>query len=239
MCTTCGCEPHDHKLVSVEEDILAHNDRLAAANRRRLAARGVFAVNLMSSPGSGKTTLLCETIRRLAGEIEVAVIEGDQQTSRDADRIRETGARAIQVNTGRGCHLDAQMVGAALDEMNPAAGSLLMIENVGNLVCPTGYDLGEDTRVALLSVTEGEDKPLKYPQLFNSADVVVVTKTDIADAVEWNREEGLAAIRQIAPDAVILETSARTGVGVQALLDLLLDSGDAQTEPTIQLQEAT
>jgi len=116
---------------------------------------------------------------------------------------------------------------------------LLVIENVGNLVCPTGYDLGEDTRVALLSVTEGEDNPLKYPQLVNSADVVVVTKTDIADAVEWNREEGLAAIRQIAPDAVILETSARTGVGVQALLDLLLDSGDAQNEPTIQLQEAT
>ncbi len=218
MCTTCGCEPHDHKLVSVEEDILAHNDRLAAANRRRLAARGVFAVNLMSSPGSGKTTLLCETIRRLAGEIEVAVIEGDQQTSRDADRIRETGARAIQVNTGRGCHLDAQMVGAALDEMNPAAGSLLMIENVGNLVCPAAFDLGEDRKVVVLSTTEGEDKPIKYPEMFHVADLLLLNKADLLPYLRFDVEAARGFAAKVNAKAPMMSVSATTGEGFEAWL---------------------
>ena len=224
----------------LREGVLAKNDLLADGLRGWFTVNSVHVSNWVSSPGSGKTALL-EALLTAAVErgLAPAALVGDCATDNDAKRLARSGAAVRQIITDGMCHLESDMVSAHLEGWDMADLDLLVIENVGNLVCPTGYDLGEDTRVALLSVTEGEDKPLKYPQLFNSADVVVVTKTDIADAVEWNREEGLAAIRQIAPDAVILETSARTGVGVQALLDLLLDSGDAQTEPTIQLQEAT
>lgn len=218
MCTTCGCEPHDHRTVSVEEDILAENGRHAQANRRRLAARGIFAVNLMSSPGSGKTTLLVETIRRLAGEIEVAVIEGDQQTSNDAERIRATGARAIQINTGRGCHLDARMVGYALDELAPAPRSVLLIENVGNLVCPAAFDLGEAHKVVVLSTTEGEDKPLKYPDMFYAADLLLLNKSDLLPYLRFDVAACEANARRVKPGVPMHRLSAATGEGFEPWL---------------------
>ncbi len=224
----------------LREGVLAKNDLLADGLRGWFTVNGVNVSNWVSSPGSGKTALL-EAVLAAAVErgLGAAALVGDCATDNDAKRLARSGAKVRQIITDGMCHLESDMVSAHLEGWEMSELDLLVIENVGNLVCPTGYDLGEDTRVALLSVTEGEDKPLKYPGLFNSADVVVVTKTDIADAVEWDREQGLAAIRQIAPDAIILETSARTGVGVWALLDVLLDSGDTQTEPTISMQEAT
>ena len=161
------------RVIEVETDILTKNNAYAAANRARLADLDALALNLVSSPGSGKTTLLCKTIEALHGQ-PLAVIEGDQQTSNDADRIRATGAKAVQVNTGKGCHLDGHMVGHAMDHLNLAPGSILFIENVGNLVCPAAFDLGEDAKVAILSVTEGEDKPLKYPDMFAAADLLLM-----------------------------------------------------------------
>ena len=208
------------RLIEVETSILAKNDAIAASNRRVLGALGVLALNLVSSPGAGKTTLLCRTIEAL-GDTPLAVIEGDQQTSADADRIRATGARALQINTGKGCHLDAQMVGHAIDDLRPRPGSCLFIENVGNLVCPAGFDLGEDAKVAILSVTEGEDKPRKYPPLFHSADVALITKIDLAVAVEFDRAAALASVQTVAPHATIIETSARTGQGLDAWIDYL------------------
>ncbi|MEM9879376.1 MAG: hydrogenase nickel incorporation protein HypB, partial [Pseudomonadota bacterium] len=166
------------RLVEIEQDILSKNDALAAANRRRFQEQGIIALNMMSSPGSGKTTLLVETLKALKSR-PVAVIEGDQQTSNDAARIRETGTAAIQVNTGKGCHLDADMVGHAAAHLEMQPGTLLFIENVGNLVCPAAFDLGESRRVVLTSITEGEDKPLKYPEMFAQADVMVITKMDL------------------------------------------------------------
>lgn len=224
----------------LREGVLAKNDLLADGLRGWFTVNGVNVSNWVSSPGSGKTALL-EAVLAAAVDrgLGAAALVGDCATDNDAKRLARSGAKVRQIITDGMCHLESDMISAHLEGWEMAELDLLVIENVGNLVCPTSYDLGEDTRVALLSVTEGEDKPLKYPQLFNSADVVVVTKTDIADAVEWDRDEGLAAIRQIAPDAIILETSARTGVGVHALLDLLLDARDAQTRPSTHLQEAT
>jgi hydrogenase nickel incorporation protein HypB len=223
MCTTCGCEPHTHeRTLVVEQDILAKNDAQARANRRRFAAKGLFALNLVSSPGSGKTTLLVETIRRLAGRASIAVIEGDQQTSNDADRIRATGAPAIQVNTGKGCHLDAEMVWYALDELAPAAGSILAIENVGNLVCPAAFDLGEAHKVVVLSVTEGEDKPLKYPDMFAASDLMVLNKCDLLPHLDFDAALCEANARRVNPSIQVLRVSARTGEGMQAWLDWIL-----------------
>jgi hydrogenase nickel incorporation protein HypB len=226
MCTTCGCEPlHSHahgtdtgRAIAVEEDILSRNDAEARANRRRFDARGLFVLNLVSSPGSGKTTLLVETINRLAGKATISVIEGDQQTSNDADRIRATGARAIQVNTGKGCHLDAHMVGHAFDHLDPPAGSILMIENVGNLVCPAAFDLGEAHKVVVLSVTEGEDKPLKYPDMFAAADVMVLNKCDLLPHLDFNASLCEENARRINPAIEVLRVSARTGEGMDAWL---------------------
>ena len=208
------------RLIEVETGILAKNDALAAGNRNRLAALGVLALNLVSSPGSGKTTLLCKTIAAL-GQVPLAVIEGDQQTSADADRIRATGARAIQINTGKGCHLDAQMVGHAIQDLQPAAHSLLFIENVGNLVCPAGFDLGEDAKVAILSVTEGEDKPLKYPDMFTAARLAILNKTDLAPHCDADLETYEANLRRVNPAITILRVSARTGEGMAGWLDWL------------------
>ena len=229
MCTTCGCGPlHSHahgtdtdRAIAVEEDILSRNDAEARANRRRFQARGLFALNLVSSPGSGKTTLLVETIRRLAGTATISVIEGDQQTSNDADRIRATGAKAIQVNTGKGCHLDAHMVGHALDHLDPPAGSILMIENVGNLVCPAAFDLGEAHKVVVLSVTEGEDKPLKYPDMFAAADLMVLNKCDLLPHLDFDAGLCEANARRINPRIEVVRVSARTGEGMEAWLDWL------------------
>ena len=209
------------RMVQIEQDILAKNDAVAAANRQRLADRGIFALNLVSSPGSGKTTLLVKTIQALQGRLKVAVIEGDQQTTLDADRIRATGAPAVQVNTGKGCHLDADMVRRALDRLDPADGSLLLIENVGNLVCPAAFDLGEAHKVVILSVTEGEDKPLKYPDMFHAADLLLVNKTDMLPYVQFDVEAAIGHARRVRPGIEALRVSATTGEGMDAWLDWL------------------
>ncbi|MBP6316867.1 MAG: hydrogenase nickel incorporation protein HypB [Rubrivivax sp.] len=209
------------RMVQIEQDILAKNDAVAAANRQRLADRGIFALNLVSSPGSGKTTLLVKTIQALQGRLKVAVIEGDQQTTLDADRIRATGAPAVQVNTGKGCHLDADMVRRALDRLDPADGSLLLIENVGNLVCPAAFDLGEAHKVVILSVTEGEDKPLKYPDMFHAADLLLVNKTDLLPYVQFDVEAAIGHARRVRPGIEALRVSATTGEGMDAWLDWL------------------
>ncbi|MBI1418268.1 MAG: hydrogenase nickel incorporation protein HypB [Limimaricola sp.] len=208
------------RLVEVETSILAKNDGFAASNRRVLTALGAFAVNLVSSPGSGKTTLLCKTIAAL-GDMPLAVVEGDQQTSNDADRIRATGARAIQINTGKGCHLDAHMVGHAMDELALKPASLLFIENVGNLVCPAAFDLGEDAKVAILSVTEGEDKPLKYPDMFTAAKLAILNKVDLAPHCDADLDAYEANLRRINPVIEIIRLSARTGEGMEAWVDWL------------------
>ena len=208
------------RLIEVETAILSKNDALARGNRRVLTALGVLALNLVSSPGSGKTTLLCKTIDAL-GDAALAVIEGDQQTSNDADRIRATGAKAIQINTGKGCHLDAQMVGHAMDDLRPHPGSYLFIENVGNLVCPAAFDLGEDAKVAILSVTEGEDKPLKYPDMFTAAKLAILTKIDLAPYCDADLDAYEANLRRVNPRIDILRLSSRTGEGMDAWLGWL------------------
>lgn len=208
------------RLIEVETAILSKNDAIAAGNRRVLQALGVLTLNLVSSPGSGKTTLLCKTIEAL-GDAPLAVIEGDQQTSNDADRIRATGARAIQINTGKGCHLDAAMVGQAIDNLRPRPNSYLFIENVGNLVCPAAFDLGEAAKVAILSVTEGEDKPLKYPDMFTAARLAILNKTDLAPHCDVDLALYEANLRRVNPAIEILRVSARTGEGMPAWLDWL------------------
>ncbi len=207
------------RMVQIEQDILGKNDAYAAANRERFADADVLALNLVSSPGSGKTTLLTRTIADLADEFPVAVIEGDQQTANDAERIRATGAPAIQINTGKGCHLDAHMVGHAVESLAPAVGSILFIENVGNLVCPAAFDLGEAHKVAILSVTEGEDKPLKYPDMFHAADVVLLNKTDLLPYLSFDVEACIANARRVNPKLRVIEVSATSGDGMQHWYD--------------------
>jgi len=212
---------HDHdapatRRLRVEESLLAANDAHAARNRARFERDGVFVLNLVSSPGSGKTALLCRTIDALQGRVTVNVIEGDQQTSRDADRIRATGAPAVQVNTGKGCHLDAHMVAHALERLDPAAGSLLLIENVGNLVCPAAFDLGEAHKVLVLSITEGEDKPLKYPDMFAAADLMILNKIDLAPHLSFDEAACVEYARRVNPHIEVLRTSATRGDGIDA-----------------------
>jgi hydrogenase nickel incorporation protein HypB len=201
------------EMVRIERDILGKNDGLAAGNRRWFAARGIFALNLVSSPGSGKTTLLCKTIEAIRDRVPVAVIEGDQQTEFDADRIRATGAPALQINTGKGCHLDAAMVGQALPRLPLDANSLLLIENVGNLVCPAAFDLGEAHKVAILSVTEGEDKPLKYPDMFAAADVMLLNKIDLLPYVSFDADKAVEYALRVNPALTVFRVSATTGEG--------------------------
>lgn len=207
--------------LAIEQDILSGNNAQARRNRQRLQDAGVFALNLVSSPGSGKTTLLVSTLQRLAGELPVAVIEGDQQTSRDAERIRATGAPAVQINTGKGCHLDARMVERALDTLALPRGGLLLIENVGNLVCPAAFDLGEAHKVVILSVTEGEDKPIKYPDMFHAADLMLLNKCDLLPYLDFDVAQAEAFARQVNPDIRILHVSATRGDGMDAWLDWL------------------
>jgi hydrogenase nickel incorporation protein HypB len=204
------------RTISIERDILAKNNAYADANRRRLRQAGVFALNLLSSPGSGKTTLLVRAILDLKDDWPMAVIEGDQQTSNDAERIRRTGAPAVQINTGKGCHLDAHMVGHALDQLRLGPGGLLFIENVGNLVCPAAFDLGEACKVVVLSVTEGEDKPLKYPDMFAAADLMLLNKSDLLAHLDFNIDACIAAALRVNPQLEILTVSARTGDGLAA-----------------------
>ncbi len=203
------------RMVSIEQNILAKNDAYARENRRLFAERGIFALNLVSSPGSGKTTLLVKTIEMLKNRLEVSVIEGDQQTSQDAERIRATGASAIQINTGRGCHLDAHMVGHALGKLDMAKGSVLMIENVGNLVCPAAFDLGEAHKVVILSVTEGEDKPIKYPDMFRAADLMLVNKCDLLPYLYFDVDCAIAYARRVNPGIAVIRTSATSGAGME------------------------
>lgn len=204
------------RMVQVEQNILSDNDRIADQNRSFFSDRDVLALNLVSSPGSGKTTLLVQSIDGLLDRFPVAVVEGDQQTSFDADRIRETGVSALQINTGKGCHLDARMVGDAAIRLDPQGGSVLFIENVGNLVCPAAFDLGEDHRVVMLSVTEGEDKPLKYPDMFHSADLMLITKTDLLPYVPFSIERCVDFARRINPAIEVIQVSAVSGEGLEA-----------------------
>lgn len=210
------------RLVKIERDILSKNDQIAARNRQRLAQSGIIALNLMSSPGSGKTTLLVETLKALKGQIPMAVIEGDQQTSNDAARIRETGVPAVQINTGKGCHLDAEMVAYGMDHLTLPKGGMLLIENVGNLVCPAGFDLGETRRVVLASVTEGEDKPLKYPHMFAHADTMLVSKTDLLPHLHFDLDALIDNARKIRPDLDVLQVSSMGEPGLGAWLDWLI-----------------
>jgi len=212
MCATCGCEQGGGVVIDLEERLLARNDHLAGHNREWLASVGVRAYNLMSSPGSGKTTLLERTVRELG--VPCSVVEGDQETTFDADRIRAAGVRAVQVNTGAGCHLDAVMVRKALAELDPPAHSVVFVENVGNLVCPALFDLGETARVVVVSVTEGDDKPLKYPHLLRTGDVVLLNKMDLLPYVDFSVDRFLHCLRQVNPHAPVLPVSARTGEGL-------------------------
>jgi hydrogenase nickel incorporation protein HypB len=236
MCGTCGCgsdeariegahhvHAHHHaapadqtRVIQVERDILAKNDAHAAENRAFLAARSILALNLVSSPGSGKTALLVRTIGLLGERLKSYVVEGDQQTSNDADRIRAAGAPAVQINTGKGCHLEAHMVGHAIGHLSPEDGSLVFVENVGNLVCPAGFDLGEAHRVVIMSVTEGEDKPLKYPDIFSGSDLVLMNKVDLLPHLDFDMEHAIGNMRRVNPDCAILPVSARTGEGLEA-----------------------
>ena len=216
------------RLIEIETDILSKNDRYAAENRGFLRGRGTLALNLVSSPGSGKTSLLVKTIEAL-GDTPVAVIEGDQQTANDADRIRATGAPAVQVNTGKGCHLDGHMVGHAMEHINIAPQSILFIENVGNLVCPAAFDLGEDAKVAILSVTEGEDKPLKYPDMFTAARLAILNKIDLAPHCDVDLDVYEDNLRRVNPSIEILRVSARTGEGMETWLSWLRSALVAKT----------
>jgi hydrogenase nickel incorporation protein HypB len=205
-------------MVQIEQDILAKNDQHARFNREFLAERGIFAVNLVSSPGSGKTTLLTESIQRLLPSLPVTVIEGDQQTTNDAERIRATGAPALQINTGKGCHLDASMVERALERLQPPEESVLFIENVGNLVCPAAFDLGEANKVVVLSVTEGEDKPLKYPDMFKAATLMLLNKVDLLPYLTFDVAKCIEYARRVNPDIEVIQVSATKGDGMDTWL---------------------
>ncbi|MFC4033495.1 hydrogenase nickel incorporation protein HypB [Streptomyces polygonati] len=204
----------DGETITLEQKVLAKNEDLAAGNRAWLAARGILAVNLMSSPGAGKTTLLERTVLDLAGRRSVSVIEGDQETMLDADRIKRAGCPVVQVNTGAGCHLDAGMMHGALTALSPAAGSLVLVENVGNLVCPALFDLGEHSKVVIISVTEGTDKPLKYPYMFAAADLVVINKIDLLPYVDFDIARCERYARSVNPNVRVLALSATTGEGM-------------------------
>ncbi|MEB3274738.1 MAG: hydrogenase nickel incorporation protein HypB [Prochlorothrix sp.] len=228
MCQTCGCShggvveihpddrPAPGRVLTIEQAVLGKNDRLAAQNREQFQRWGVLALNILSSPGSGKTTLLEKTLEYFENQLRIGIVVGDLATDNDAQRLRKTDAPIVQITTGNLCHLEAAMVLEAAHSLQPETLDLLVVENVGNLVCPAAYDLGEQIRVVLLSVTEGEDKPLKYPSTFKSADLVLLTKVDIGDAVGFDRSQALDCIRRVAPQATVLEVSARSGLGMEA-----------------------
>ena len=211
----------DRRTVELEAQILGKNQLIAERNRDWLAGRGVLALNLLSSPGAGKTTLLERTLRDLKGQLRVAVIEGDQETSNDAERIRATGVRAVQINTGTGCHLEADMLERALALLEPERNSLLLIENVGNLVCPALFDLGERAKVVIFSVTEGEDKPLKYPHMFSAATLVLVSKTDLLPHLRFDTRRAIDNALSVNPRLKVLEVSAYSGEGMSQWYDWL------------------
>ncbi|WP_236993973.1 hydrogenase nickel incorporation protein HypB [Candidatus Methylomicrobium oryzae] len=247
MCGICGCgtphphpEPqkhrfvlnrnldavHDHehsaaRLLKIEQDLLGKNNAYAEQNRTYFEQHRIFVLNLVSSPGSGKTTLLVETIKALKDRIPIAVIEGDQQTEHDAERIRAAGVPAVQINTGRACHLDAHGIGHAVEKLGLRSHSLLAIENVGNLVCPSSFDLGEAHKIVVLSVTEGDDKPLKYPDMFHAADLMLINKTDLLPYVDFDVDRCIGFARQVNPDIGVIRLSATKGENFSAWLDWL------------------
>jgi len=207
------------RLIQIEQNILSKNDGYADANRQWLSERGLLALNLLSSPGAGKTTLLVETLMALKDQMFLSVIEGDQETANDADRIRETGVPAIQINTGKGCHLDAHMIGHALQDLTLGPGGAVLIENVGNLVCPAAFDLGEASKIVILSVTEGEDKPIKYPDMFAAADLMILSKIDLLPYLDFDLDQAVEYALQVNPDLEIMKLSAKTGEGLQEWQD--------------------
>lgn len=207
--------------ISLEADILSKNNLLAAQNRGWFKGRNILALNLMSSPGAGKTTLLTRTIKDLKQKLEISVIEGDQETINDAQKIQETGCKVVQINTGTGCHLDAGMIDKGLQQLNPPLNSVVMIENVGNLVCPALFDLGENAKVVILSVTEGEDKPIKYPHMFRASQVMIITKLDLLPYVQFDIEKCIEYARQVNPQIQVFQVSAQTGQGLDDWYDWL------------------
>ena len=214
---------HPHPVVDVQKSLLDKNDRLAERNRGYFKAKGLLVLNVVSSPGSGKTTFIRETAAALAGRLRLGVIVGDLATDNDAARLRTAGIPVVQITTGTMCHLEADMVARAASQIDLDKLDVLVIENVGNLVCPADFDLGEDLRVVLLSVTEGEDKPLKYPPMFHSAQVAVITKCDMAAAAGFERDQALANLQRISHHARVFEVSAKTGQGMKAWLDFLVE----------------
>jgi hydrogenase nickel incorporation protein HypB len=243
MCLTCGCtgtekdfglaHGHEHtqehvhahdderitRRISLEKDLLERNDRLAEKNRSLFGKKGIVCLNLLSSPGSGKTTLLVDTIRRMQGRNPIYVVEGDQESRLDADRILEAGAPVLQINTGAGCHLDAHMLSHAVESLSPRDRSLLFVENVGNLVCPALFDLGETARVVVLSVTEGEEKPLKYPNMFRKADLILMNKVDLLPHLHFNTGAFLKHAETLRPGVTVLPISAQTGQGMESWIE--------------------
>lgn len=204
------------RMVQIETDILSKNNEYAAANRRFFAEHGMLALNLVSSPGSGKTSLLTKTIEDIKDRFSLSVIEGDQQTANDAERIRQTGVPAIQINTGKGCHLDGHMVGHALENLKPENQSVVFIENVGNLVCPAAFDLGEAHKVAILSVTEGEDKPIKYPDMFFASELLLLNKIDLLPYLDFDVDKCIEYALRVNPKIKVLQVSATTGAGMDS-----------------------
>ena len=239
MCKECGCggelshESHGHGM-DVHVPVLDANDRLAERNRGFFAAKNLLVINVFSSPGSGKTSLLQKTAEMLRGRVRMGVIVGDLATDNDAERLSRADIPVVQITTGTMCHLDARMIAEAMTKMPLDDLDVLIIENVGNLVCPASYDLGEGVRVVLLSVTEGEDKPLKYPPMFHSADVALVTKSDLADAVDFNRDAALAALNKVAHHAHVIEVSSKTGEGMEAWCEEIVERARRAREGTIQ-----
>ena len=212
---------HDEKVLNVEQDILQHNNLLAERNRGWFEAKNILTINMVSSPGSGKTSLLEATLKQEKNNFDFYVIEGDQQTMNDADRIDATGVPVVQINTGQGCHLDSDMIYKAVKELNPKEHSILFIENVGNLVCPAMFDLGEDIRVVIISVTEGDDKPIKYPDMFHSAQYCIINKIDLLPYVDFDVEKTKEYALRVNHQLEFIELSARNGEGMDAWFDLL------------------
>ena len=229
MCIDCGCSTqaqtdqhqHEPRTIRIEEDLLAKNKRLAADNRQLFASNHLLVLNLVSAPGSGKTSILEQTLADLKGELNFSVLEGDQQTTNDADRIAATGVPVKQINTGAGCHLDAHMVGHGVESFDLVETDILMIENVGNLVCPASFDLGEDHKVAVLSITEGEDKPVKYPLMFRECEAALLNKIDLLPYLDFDKQKAIDFIHQVHPQMPVFEISAKTGEGFDAWIEWL------------------
>ena len=221
-----------NKLIEIEKNILSKNDGYAESNRRWLNQHGLAALNLVSSPGAGKTTLLVETLLRIKNDFSVGVIEGDQETANDADRIKETGVAAIQINTGKGCHLDAHMVGHAIKALPLDRDGVVFIENVGNLVCPASFDLGEDAKVVILSTTEGEDKPIKYPDMFSVSDLMLISKADLLPHLDFNVDQAIDYAKRVNPNLEIIFLSAKSGEGMEDWINWI--SSKRSYKPEVQ-----